>query len=460
MMMKARSYLFTAFLLAAAVSFAAADYGYDDSASGYGYDDAAGEELLGALEALAEDMGEDDEGYMGDDADEMDDDFGAFLTMDEELMETGMLMMEECGISLDKLMETGAALSPSDPSGAMAAISSFFSVVGDKCPPNKESDFKEAMRSFETCSGIDLMEVIQTLPSAIVGMDLVCLQSIMKQVAAEDDSMKPTDLGEDCAESLFGTNPLGNLIRSLYLRPDHTIPCFKTLSNTIPDCTLPMWPMPVVGSWLKDFTCLVGAASPYLDDMCKVELDVLDACLGQDGDDCNAANVECDEQGSAMLTLPAPLLGSPVSDACRRVANTQGMSGVVDRYEKTTHACIQVWPGWEESFTASMAVKSYTAPAGGASTLSSSARGSTATSAASQQEVNRPVVESFMATKEVDNIGTDSGTSGFKIFMYGVGSGLALVGVAFALISMRRKGGGRRRGFASVEMVESDLALA
>lgn len=366
--------------------------------------------------------------------------------------------MEECGISFEKLMETGMSVSPSDPSGAMDAISSFLSVVGDKCPPNKESDFKEAMNSFETCAGIDLMEIIQTLPSAILGMDLVCLQSAMKQVSAGDDSTGPAELGEECAESLFGTNPLGNLIRSLYLRPDHTIPCFKALSNAVPDCTLPMWPMPVVGSWLKDFTCLVGAAAPYLDDMCQAELHVLDVCLGKDGDDCNAANVECAEQESSMFTLRAPLLGSPVSDACRRVAESQGMLGVVDRYEKTTHACIQAWPGWDEDFTVSMVVKSYRVPTVGTSTLISSASGSTTTSALSEQNVSPPATEPYMMTKEDDS--TDSGKSGFAIFMYGVGSGLALVAVAAVLISVRRKkGGGRRKGFNTVEMVESDLAL-
>jgi hypothetical protein len=32
---------------------------------------------------------------------------------------------------------------------------------GKQMPSNKESDFKEAMNSFETCAGIDLMEIIQ-----------------------------------------------------------------------------------------------------------------------------------------------------------------------------------------------------------------------------------------------------------------------------------------------------------
>lgn len=436
---------FVAFLLAAAVSFVAGEYGYDDSAaSEYGYD-GVGEDLLGVLEGLTDGLDGDDGGYMGDDdEDEINDDFGAFLMMDEELMETGMMMMGQCGISLEELVETGGSLSSLDPTGIMDAITSFLSVIEDKCPPNKESDFKQAMNSFETCAGIDLMEIIQTLPSAILGMELVCLQSVLKQVSAGDDSTDPVEIGEDCAESLFGTNPLGNLIRSLYLRPDHTIPCFKALSNALPDCTLPMWPMPVVGSWLKDFACLVGAGSPFLDDMCQNELGILDECLGQDGDDCNAANVECAEQESSMFTLPAPLLGSPVSDACRRVAKTQGMTGVVDRYEKTTHACIQTWPGWDEDFTVSMSVKSYTAPAGGTSTLAASASGPTA-------------AESYMVSNEDGS--TDSGTS-VGIFVYGVGAGLALVGVASVLISMWSKRGGRHKGFNSVEMVESNLVMA
>lgn len=424
--------------MAAAVSFAAGEYdGYDGDDLDAAIDAL---ELFGGGEGgMGDDLFGDGEGGMGDD-------FESFM-LDEELMETGMLMLEECGISLDKLMESGASFSPSDPSSAMDAVSSF--LVKDKCPPNKESVFKEAMDSFETCTGIDLMEVIQTLPSALLGMDLMCLQSILGQVSAEDNSFEPIDLGEECAESLFGANPFGNIFRSLYLRPDSTIPCFQTLGHSLPDCTLPMWPMPVVGVWLKDLSCLVGASSSYVDDMCQAELEVLDTCLGQAGDDCNAATVECAAQGSSMFTLPDPMIGVPVSDACRRVADAQGMMGVVDRYEQTTHVCIQAWPGWEEGFTSSVAFKSYKAP-GGAPTLSSSASGSTA-NAISKQDVG--------AVKElVDN--TDSGKSGFSMFMLGVGSGLTLVGVAWAMMSLRRKGRGRRSGFDSVEMVESgDLGL-
>jgi hypothetical protein len=203
-----------------------------------------------------------------------------------------------------------------------------------------------------------------------------------------------------------------------------------------------------------------------LEEMCQAELDVLDTCLGQDGDDCNAANVECAEQGSSMFTLPKPLIGAPVSDACRRVADTQGMLGVVDRYEKTTHACIQAWPGWDESFTVSVAFKSDPAH-GGESTLSSSASESTE-NAIPKQDMNPPAEdlpeppaeESFVVTEMSESTGTDSGgNTGFTMFMYGVGSGLALVGVALALTSMRRKGQGSRRGFNSVEMVESDLVM-
>jgi hypothetical protein len=243
-----------------------------------------------------------------------------------------------------------------------------------------------------------------------------------------------------------------------------------------------MWPMPVVGIWLKDFSCMIGAASPYLDDMCQAELEVLDMCLGEsDNSDCDTDTVECAEQGSTMFTLPDPLIGIPVSDACRRVADAQGLSTVVDRYEQTTKQCIQAWPGWGESFTISSASKNYMAPGEGASTVSAPASGeSTANAAVSQQQdvdpptaptVSSPVSGESTANEiskqnyadasaresgEMVDTGSvsDSGTSAFSLFMYGVGSGLALVGVAWALLSMRRKGQGRRGGFASVEMVE------
>jgi hypothetical protein len=59
--------------------------------------------------------------------------------MDEQLMGY-LMMMEQCGISLDKLMETGRPC-PS-PSGVGCHLE-LFSVV--TVPSNKESDFKEAM---------------------------------------------------------------------------------------------------------------------------------------------------------------------------------------------------------------------------------------------------------------------------------------------------------------------------
>jgi hypothetical protein len=200
-------------------------------------------------------------------------------------------------------------------------------------------------------------------------------------------------------------------------------------------------------------------------------------CLGDsDNSDCDTDTVECAEQGSSMFNLPDPLIGIPVSDACRRVADAQGLSTVVDRYEQTTKQCIQAWPGWGESFTISTASKNYMAPGEAASTVSAPASGeSTANAAVSQeQDVDPPAAstvtskqdyvdaaaeESFVVTgSEADMVDTgsdsDSGTSGFSLFMYGVGSGLALVGVAWALLSVRRKEQGRRKGFASVEMVE------
>jgi hypothetical protein len=81
----------------------------------------------------------------------------------------------------------------------MPSLELFFSVVGNKCPPNKESDFKEAMNS-ETCAGIDLMEIIQTHRVRFADcMDLLCFQSIV--VSAGDESTE-CEVGEECESSL------------------------------------------------------------------------------------------------------------------------------------------------------------------------------------------------------------------------------------------------------------------
>jgi hypothetical protein len=420
---------YTAFLLAAAVSFTAAA-GQDDIFSPA--DDGFGSELFGG-----------DDIIFGADGSGMDDDFASFM-LDEALMESGLMMLDQCNIDLDKLMESGtAAASLLDPSSTMDLISSFLEVVGNKCTAKKASDFKEAMDSFETCAGVDLMEVIEVFPSALLGMDLVCMQSTLQQFSAEN-STEPVHLGEECAEDLFGGNPLGNLVRGLYLRPDHIIPCFVTLSESLPDCTLSVWPMPVVGPWLKDFSCLIGAAAPFLDQMCQAELDILDSCLPQAGSsECDAAAVDCAEQESSMFTLPDPLIGAPMSDACRRVAGAHDMSSVVERYEKTTSTCVEAWTGWTESDTTSVtpqnymtAAKAYTSPAATGSTANKLSEGK--------------------ATQEAT--GTESGGSGLRMFIIGVGTGLTIVCVAWALISMKSPKK-RRKGFASVEMVESDLSL-
>jgi len=415
-----------------------------------------------------------DSGYDSDDENGYDSDYGSVgdgyggdvgldsLFLDEALMETGMVLLGECQVDLESMMNTAQeAMTFTGSAEDFNTIFGYLDVIGNKCPADKKKDFEDALDSFETCSGYNLMEVVETLPSAILGTEMMCVRSVLQQHTAED-SEEPVVVSEDCAVAMFGTNPLGTLVRSLYMRPDHTLPCFQALSKAVPDCTLAAWPMPVVGSWLKTTSCLVGAVAPFLDDMCQAEWDVLDSCLPAAGEiACDTATDECVEQGSSMFTLSPPLFGIPVSDACRRVADTQGISTVLDRYERTVEKCIDVWPGWKENDSSNSASDMDYSILGAAASPETPKKlpavQQASVTAVKKIEPVVPIEATFVVSEKV--VDNDS-QSQFPMFLTGLGSGFAIVGLAWALMVRTRKEKGRRRGFKSVEMVENQNELS
>ena len=105
--------------------------------------------------------------------------------------------------------------------------------------------------------------------------------------------------------------------------------CFAALSTSLPDCTLNEWPIPIVGSLLKSFSCIYANIVPSVEAICEYELEMFATCL--DGID-RATQADCttyiqtcagggdEEIISWHMMLPPPFLGMPLSDTCTRVA--------------------------------------------------------------------------------------------------------------------------------------------
>jgi hypothetical protein len=224
----------------------------------------------------------------------------------------------------------------------------------EQCTDSEKQTFEASLDTFQSCSQWDVRELIETLPSALVGTALKCANLILGGGEGLKD-LSPQDLHQ-CSSSILGDNPLGKAVRSFYLYPDKTCPCLQSLSeeHSIPECTLDVWPIPLAGSWLKTSSCIMSVfACSYFDGFCLAELQVLDKCLpGVDEPLSCGAVQKCNAVGDSFsLSLPPSLLGTPLPDACIRVYGEhkkEELAGtfVTERYDIYRHKCAgntQVW---------------------------------------------------------------------------------------------------------------------
>jgi hypothetical protein len=241
--------------------------------------------------------------------------------------------IQECGVDLGQVASSTASLI-SEPSGVGAMA---LENLDEECPKKLHFKFVRALDRFNSCAGWNIQQVIETLPSAMLGSLIRC-GDLFK---ANDDITSAKAAMEECIGPILGDNPIGEALRRMYLEPDKACPCFQALSDSVPTCKLAVWPVPLIGSWIKNATCLmasVGCGS--IESFCLGELQALDTCLPKDDQtkSCEPLLLCSEASNSVSLSMPPSMLGIPLPDACIRIYEDQknatfAGTNVVARYQ-------------------------------------------------------------------------------------------------------------------------------
>merc|ERR1719498_806224 len=104
---------------------------------------------------------------------------------------------------------------------------------------------------------------------------------------------------DECVNSFLGQNEVGNFMRNEMIMTKKGMGCLAKLGETVPDCTLYRWPVPIVGPLLK----LASCAYPMFEEMfmnafpmsCGYELYLLSSCLPPLSDIENATQDTCNK---------------------------------------------------------------------------------------------------------------------------------------------------------------------
>ena len=241
--------------------------------------------------------------------------------------------IQECGVDLGQFASsTASLLSQPNGDGAMALAN-----LDEECPKKLHFKFVRALDRFNSCAGWNIQQVIETLPSAMVGSLIRCGDLF----AANDDASTNAAM-EECIAPILGDNPIGEALRAMYLEPDKACPCFQALSDSIPTCKLAVWPVPLIGSWIKKTTCLMASLGcGSIESFCLGELQALDTCLPKDDQtkSCEPQLLACPAAANSVsLSMPPSMLGIPLPDACIRIYEDQknttfAGTNVVARYQ-------------------------------------------------------------------------------------------------------------------------------
>lgn len=243
-----------------------------------------------------------------------------------------------------------------------------FEAVDQRCSAAESQTFQTDLDEFETCSGFDLKELIETFGSVYIGILLNCGSYVMDAVSLFDnltmDDMERLKAQEtpfprvpqECVEALVGDNPFGRSFLYMDEFPEREMKCFAELSKTLPTCTLSEWPIPIVGSWLKAVACIYGSLDqvlmPMVEEQCQGELTNLAACLPAAEEikpaNCKDIRTKCIfdfEMPVISMLVPPPFWGPPMAKQCKTFAETAENPSfedlaVVELYETFRNVCV------------------------------------------------------------------------------------------------------------------------
>lgn len=223
------------------------------------------------------------------------------------------------------------------------------------CDMEQESLFEKELSSYEQCSGASISEFVQSIASAVFGGAMTCSPYLFDTFVSFSEQGVPTfplpRIPEECVNSFLGRNGVGHFMRNEMIMTKKGMACLATLGNSVPDCTLYRWPVPIVGPILKFASC----AYPMFEDMfamsCDYELSVLSSCLPRVSEITDATSDMCSEwigrcaledlkYGILPFTgmiLPPPLWAPPLNDICHDHSLYYDVS---EQYESFRDACI------------------------------------------------------------------------------------------------------------------------
>ncbi|CAJ1970218.1 unnamed protein product [Cylindrotheca closterium] len=245
---------------------------------------------------------------------------------------------EICGLNFEEIAEAS--------NGGNADILDSLQ-LDEQCDTSQEEQFLGTLETFETCAGWDIKEVIETLPSALVGSAMRCA---MKAMSLKDDEAFAETIATECAGVVLADNPLGNALKRILLEPEKNCLCMGELSE-LPECELDVWPIPVFGSGLKTWSCLLtNLGCGFLVPICESELTALDTCLPLSDDAENLCEAPATCEDSMLLSLPQSLAGMPIPDSCRQTNQNRmkgATSNVVARYNFFVEKCVDDVGFWD-----------------------------------------------------------------------------------------------------------------
>eukprot|EP00980_Cylindrotheca_fusiformis_P003982 scaffold874_cov126-Cylindrotheca_fusiformis.AAC.15 len=222
-----------------------------------------------------------------------------------------------------------------------------FQAVENSCTTIEAATFNSALDEFQTCSGFDLHELIETFGSVYLGLVLNCGEYFLSLDPIGQQGTPYPRVNPECVEALVGDNPFGRSILDMEEFPESEMNCFADLSSKVPLCTLSEWPIPIVGIWLHAMACVFGSLDQVRDPKeCEVELDALSSCLPANDDitetSCSDIRTNCIlDVGNPPLSmaLPPPFWARPMAQRCKDTAS-KANAAVLDRYETFRNVCI------------------------------------------------------------------------------------------------------------------------
>lgn len=239
-----------------------------------------------------------------------------------------------------------------------------FAAVGDYCNPKDTTKFNNALNAFERCSHFDLKEVIETISSVFIGLALNCGSYLIDVInsSTNGDSMSEVyhnlpRVPDQCVDAYLGDNPFGNMMmvlnqlpkKELEQLPKKELECFADLADTLPDCTLKEWPIPIVGNWLKIESCMIANTEKMLEPVSTAiytqQLEELAKCLPAEINEKNCQEVlnQCrdgDDTNVGMMSLPAPFTAQPMPATMKEIAKGVGHEDTSERYEQYRQSCV------------------------------------------------------------------------------------------------------------------------